>query len=168
MKDLFNKVSEKAVAARDSIKETVEASLNFEALTEKFSGMSDSAKDKATNFTNDLISLAPIIEEIGFKTNGITINMGLPPDVTFHFEKHKEITSERRESILAQHKGNIMLGTIVKALISADSFQERLKLGSFSFNTIDICVGLTPGVSIQLVPKEATAPALAEAITQEG
>lgn len=154
MKEFLAKVSDKVSATRDAVTEGFDTMLSFDSISEKFTGLTDAAREKSANFTNELISLSPIIEEVGFKTNGITINMGLPPDVTFHFEKFKDISSERREEILQQHKGNIMLGTIVKALISADNFQSKLKLGSFEFSTIDLCVGLTPGVSIQLVPNK--------------
>jgi hypothetical protein len=154
MKDLFNKVSEKVSETRGSVMDAVEKGISLDALSEKFSGMTDAAREKSAAFTNDLISLSPIIEEIGFKTNGITINMGLPPDVTFHFEKFKDIDTVRKDEILAQHKNKLMLSTIVKALMGADSFQDKLKLGTFRFSTIDLCIGLTPGVSIQLVPKK--------------
>lgn len=154
MKDLFNKVTEKVSEHTDAVKDMMDANLNFSKFSEKFTGMTDAAKEKSIGVMNDLISLAPIIDEMGFKTTGITVSLGLPPDVTFHFQKAKDISEEEREAILAQHKDKAMLATIVKTLFLADSYQQKLKLGSFRFTNIDVCIGLTGGVSFQLVPKE--------------
>jgi hypothetical protein len=154
MKDLFNKVSEKVAEQKDAVKEAMEANLNFAKFSEKFTGMTDNAKEKSIEFMNDLISLSPIIDEIGFKTTGISVSIGLPPDVTFHFTKTKDVSEEERTAILEQNKDKAMLGTIVKMLFMADSYQQKLKLGSFRFTNIDVCVGLTGGVTFQLVPKD--------------
>lgn len=149
MKDIFNKVTEKVSDAKNSVLD----SFSLESLSEKFTGMTDAAKEKATTFTNELISLAPILEEMGFKTTGISITMGLPPDVTFHFIKGDDVSPERRRELLELHKDKAMLGTITKMLVTTDEYQDKLKLGSFHFSTIDLCIGLTPGVTIQLTPK---------------
>jgi hypothetical protein len=154
MKEFLNKVSDKVVEKKDAAMEAFEANLNFAKFSEKFTGMTDSAKEKSITFTNDLIALSPIIDEIGFKTTGISISLGLPPDVTFHFQKTKEIAEEQRNAILEQHKDKVMLGTIVKTLLMADSYQQKLKMGSFRFTNIDVCIGLTGGVTFQLVPKD--------------
>ncbi|OJW81150.1 MAG: hypothetical protein BGO69_04425 [Bacteroidetes bacterium 46-16] len=155
MKELLNKVSEKIGDTRDAVMDSLEHAFSIEKLTEKFSSMTDSAREKSANFTSDIISLSPIIEEIGFKTKGITLAIGLPPSATFHFEKFKDIAAERREEILAQHKDNAMLGIIVKTLVAADDYQKKIKLGNFKFECIEVCIGLGPGVNVQLVPKEA-------------
>lgn len=154
MKDLFNKISENVAEKKEAAKEAWDSNFNFSKLSEKFTGMAEDAKEKSIQFMNDLISLSPIIDEIGFKTTGISISLGLPPDVTLHFQKTKEVSEEQREVILNQHKDKAMLGTIVKTLFIADSYQQKLKLGSFRFTNIDVCVGLTGGVTFQLVPKD--------------
>lgn len=154
MKELLNKMSEKVAEKKDAAIEAFEANINFAKFSEKFTGMTESAKEKSITFTNDLIALSPIIDEIGFHTTGITVSLGLPPDVTFHFQKFKDIAAEKRDAILEQHKDKLMLGTIVKTLLLADSYQQKLKLGSFRFTNIDVCIGITGGVSFQLVPKD--------------
>ncbi|MBS1584538.1 MAG: hypothetical protein JSS82_03145 [Bacteroidetes bacterium] len=153
MKELINKVSDRISDAKDAVKDGMEGIFNFEKLTEKFSDMTDSAREKSANFTSDLISLSPIIEEIGFKTKGITLGIGLPPSATFHFAKFKDVDEERRNAIIEQHKEKPLLSVIVKTLITADDYQKKIQLGSFKFDCIEVCIGLTPGVNVQLIPK---------------
>ncbi len=148
MKDFLNKMTEKVSEAKDSVLD----SISLDKITEKLGNISDAAKEKITNTTNELISLSPIIEEMGYKTTSISITIGLPPDVTFHFEKTADVSAERRAEIMEQHKDKAMLGTIVKMLVTTDEYRDKLKMGSFKFNNIDVCIGLTPGMTIQLVP----------------
>ncbi|MBS1781341.1 MAG: hypothetical protein JST70_18585 [Bacteroidetes bacterium] len=150
MKDFLNKMSEKASDMKDAVSE----SFSMDKLSEKIASISDGAKDKITQTTNDLISLSPIIEEMGYKTTSISVTVGLPPDVTFHFQKTADVSAERRAEIMAQHKDKALLGTVVKMLVTTDEYRDKLKLGAFKFNNIDVCIGLTPGMTIQLVPEE--------------
>lgn len=150
MKDFLNKMTEKASEMKDAMADT----FSLEAISEKIAGIGDAAKEKITNTTNELISLSPVIEEMGYKTTGISVTVGLPPDVTFHFQKTADVSPERRQEILDQNKDKAMLGTIVKMLVTTDEYRDKLKLGSFKFNNIDVCIGLTPGMTIQLVPEQ--------------
>jgi len=150
MKEFLNKMSEKASDMKDAVSE----SFSMDKLSEKIASISDGAKDKITKTTNDLISLSPIIEEMGYKTTSISVTVGLPPDVTFHFQKTADVSAERRAEIMAQHKDKALLGTVVKMLVTTDEYRDKLKLGAFKFNNIDVCIGLTPGMTIQLVPEE--------------
>lgn len=149
MKDFLNKVTEKASEMKDAAMD----SISIEKLTEKITSVGDAAKEKITNTTNELISLSPILEEMGYKTTSISVTVGLPPDITFHFEKTAEVSAERRQEIMEQHKDKAMLGTMVKMLVTTDEYRNKLKLGSFKFSNIDVCIGLTPGMTIQLVPE---------------
>ena len=153
MKDMFNKLSDKVTETTGSMMEGFENMFSLESMADKFANMSDSAKEKYVKYNNDLISLSPIIEEIGFKTTQIDLSMGIPPSFTFHFEKTKDVTPERRTEILDQHKDNALLKPIVKMLVAADNYQNKIQLGSFRFTCIEVNLGLTPGVNLVLTPK---------------
>ena len=149
MKDFRNKMTDKASDMKDAMMD----SISLDKITEKLSSIGDAAKEKVTNTTNELISLSPIIEEMGYKTTSISVTIGLPPDIIFHFQKVADVSVERRQELLEQHKDKAMLGTIVKMLVTTDEYRDKLKLGSFKFNNIDVCIGLTPGMTIQLIPE---------------
>ncbi|MCB9047055.1 MAG: hypothetical protein H6550_13055 [Chitinophagales bacterium] len=153
MKEMFTKISDKVSETTGTMMEGFENLFSLEKLADKFSDMSDASKEKYTKYNNDLISLSPIIEEIGFKTSEIELSMGIPPSFTFHFEKIKDTSPERRQEILAQHSENKLLKPIVKMLIAADNYQDKIKLGSFKFSCIEVSLGLTPGVNLILTPK---------------
>jgi hypothetical protein len=154
MKEIFNKMTEMVSDTKDAIMDNLEKAFNPANLMEKFSNATDAAREKIASYTDQLISLSPIIEEIGFKTKSISVDLGLPPSVSFSYEKVKDIEPERRDEILNEHKDKALLGPIVKTLVTADNFQKRLVLGSFKFKAIKITFGLTPAMGLELVPKE--------------
>ncbi len=154
MKDMFNKFSDKVTETTGSMMEDLGNMFSPDKLAEKLTGMSDASREKYTKYTNDLISLSPTIEAIGFKTSEINLSMGIPPSFTFHFEKIKDTTPEEREAILQQHNDNLLLRPIVKMLIAADTYQSKIQLGSFKFSCIEVSLGLTPGVNMILTPKD--------------
>jgi hypothetical protein len=153
MKDMISKMTQKATEVKDSMKETMENMLSLEKLSDKFSGISDKTTNLYAQYTSDLIALSPIIEEIGFRTTEIDFNISVPPSFVFHFEKIKETTPEKKQEILDLHKENRFLAPVVKMLITADTFQSKIKLGSFKFRSVKINLGLTPGINLVLVPK---------------
>ena len=154
MKDIFNKMNEKASEMQDAMKESFENIFSLEKTMERFSKMSEDSREKYAKYNSDLIAISPLIEEIGFKTKEITLSMGIPPSFTFHFEKFKDITPERREEILNAHKENKFLAPVVKMLVTADNYQSKIKMGAFKFSCIEIQLGLTPGVNMVLIPKD--------------
>lgn len=154
MKEMFNKFSDKVTETTGSMMEDLGNMFSPEKLAEKLTSMSDASREKYTKYTNDLISLSPTIEAIGFKTSEINLSMGIPPSFTFHFEKIKDTTPEEREAIMQQHKDNLLLRPIVKMLIAADTYQSKIQLGSFKFSCIEVSLGLTPGVNMILTPKD--------------
>lgn len=138
---------------QDAMKESFENIFSMEKMTERFSKMSDDTREKYAKYNSDLIALSPIIEEMGFVTQEITLSMGIPPSFTFHFEKIKDISPERKEQILKEHTDNKFLAPVVKMLLTADNYQSKIKMGNFKFSCIEIELGLSPGVNMILVPK---------------
>lgn len=153
MKDMFTKITDTVSETTSSMMEGFDKMFSLDNLADKFTKMSDASKEKYAKYNNDLISLSPIIESIGFKTAQIDLSMGIPPSFAFHFEKTKDISEEERDAILKAHSDNALLKPIVKMLIAADSYQNKIQLGSFKFSCIEVTLGLTPGVKMVLVPK---------------
>lgn len=153
MKDILNKMTQKLTEVKDTLSEGMENTLNLERLTDKFSSFSETTSNIYAQYTSELVALSPIIEEIGFKTTEIEFNISIPPSFNFHFQKLKDTTPEKRQEILDLHKENRFLAPIVKMLMTADTFQGKVALGTFKFRSVKINLGLTPGVNLILVPK---------------
>lgn len=153
MKDIFGKMTQKITEVKDTMAEGVENMLHLENFTDRFSGISESTNNLYAQYSSELIALSPIIEEIGFKTTEMDFSISIPPSVQLCFEKLKETTLEKKQEILELHKDNRFLAPIVKMLMTADNFQDKITLGNFKFASIKIDLGLAPGLNLKLVPK---------------
>ena len=159
MKDILHKMTGKISDVKDTMIDSMKNMLDLETLADKFSGFTEASANMYAQYTSDLIALSPIIEEIGFKTSEIEFNISIPPSFTFHFQKLKDTTPEKKQEILDLHKENRFLAPIVKMLITADSFQDKVALGTFKFRSVKINLGLSPGLHLTLVPKAQSSPA---------
>ena len=119
----------------------------------KASDLGDAARDKIASVTNELIMLSPLIEQTGFRTKAISIGVGIPPSVTLSFENFKDMTQAERQTVLDKHKDLELLGIIVKTLVAADQFQQKIQPGNFRFAEIQVEVGLSPSITLHMVPK---------------
>src|ERR1043165_4296382 len=138
--------------ASDKLKESKEETAA--KMTEyfgKLNSLKDDAREKLLQYSKELIELIPIIEQCGYRTAGFKIGIGIPPDIIFQFQNFKDISDEERNAILEQHKDKEVLALIVKALVSADSFQQKLHPEKFRMNIIEVMIGLPPSVTIEMV-----------------
>ncbi len=71
--------------------------------------------------------------------------------MVFHFEKFADIKDEEIKRILAENKDKKLLSVLVNTLVSADAFQQKITLGSFSFNEISIELSVPPEVNVKFV-----------------
>jgi hypothetical protein len=129
------------LAASELLKETLS----------NFYDVKDLTREKMATLANDMIALAPIIETTGYRAKEINIGVGIPPRMIFHFEKFADISEEEIARILSEHADKKLLSVIVNTLVSADAFQKKITLGSFSFNEISIELGVPPEVNVKFV-----------------
>lgn len=120
-----------------------------------FYDVKDLTKEKAAALTNDVIALAPVIEQTGYRIKEINIGVSVPPRIIIHFEKFAEISQEQIDAILQENQDKRLLKVIVQTLKAADSFQQKLTTGSFTFNEINISLSVPPEVQIKFMNSQA-------------
>lgn len=120
-----------------------------------FYDVKDLTKEKAAALTNDVIALAPVIEQTGYRIKEINIGVSVPPRIIIHFEKFAEISQEQIDAILQENQDKRLLKVIVQTLKAADAFQQKLTTGSFTFNEINISLSVPPEVQIKFMNSQA-------------
>ncbi|MBY0386246.1 hypothetical protein K2X05_13900 [bacterium] len=155
MKEIINKVTDTiGTTITDSFLETAESiKEHFGQQMTKMNDLADAAKDKMAEQVSQLIEISPTLQKLGFLTEGIAVSMALPPAATFKFKKISEIDMSVYEKLMEESQDKLLVKNLLRALLSADQCQKRIKMGSFSVTNIEIQVGLTPGVSFQLSPR---------------
>lgn len=155
---LKDKLTDIASKTSEQIQQQLEESRG--KLKEQFSKLSDlgdDAREKLVDYANQLIDLLPIIEQCGYKSAGMKIDISIPPRITFLFENLKDISEIERHKILDANSDKELLALMVKALVSADALQSKLHKGNFRLKVIEMTVGIPPSVVIELKPAPKSA-----------
>jgi len=118
-------------------------------VTEYIGDLKEEGKEKSVNYINGLTEIVPIIATTGYTLKGVDIEVAIPPGLNLHFEKSENISKEKIDEIIEANKDKEMLQTIVKTLVMADEFHNKLKMGSLLFSTISVNLSIPPKVTIK-------------------
>lgn len=133
---------------KDSLKGKVAGASEF------LGDLKEEGKEKFINYVNGLSDIIPIIAQTGYRLKGIDMEVSIPPGVDMHFEKFKNISKEEIDHILEANKDKELLRSIVKALVTADEFHKKLKMGDLLLTDISVNLSLPPKVTIKFLKKK--------------
>jgi len=122
---------------------------SLSATVDKISDLKDSGIEKISEPINELSNGLPLIEEAGFKVEEISIDLGIPPEISIGFSKMNEVKSESIQSLIDQHAERKILVIVLKALLTANNIQSKITFNKFIFAGVSIKLGLPPSVSLK-------------------
>jgi vacuolar-type H+-ATPase subunit H len=154
-KESAGNLADKAKESASSIKE--KAADKFLEIKENFLGeeekeIEEEFKENNSSKLKDTIQKITdsitLINKSGYEFKGIGANLGLSlgMNLTFHFTK--DISDEDREALLIEAEDKKFIKLILKMLFKADDFYRSIKLGSYELDTVNITLGLAPGMSL--------------------
>jgi hypothetical protein len=120
-----------------------------DALSVKVTALKEAGADKIKNYMDEISHGLPLIEEAGFKVDGINIDLSLPPDISIGFSKTNEVTSETIQLLIEDNQDKKLLCLILNALQSANNLQSKITMDKFVFAGVSIKLGLPPEVSLK-------------------
>ncbi len=118
-------------------------------VTEYIGDLKEEGKEKSISYINGLSEILPIVAKTGYRLKGVDIEMALPPGINLQFEKFENISKEEIDKIMEADKDKDLLQTIVKTLVMADEFHNKLKMGDLLFTTISVNLSIPPKVSLK-------------------
>ena len=115
--------------------------------------LKEAGAEKINAPVNDILGIAPLIEETGFNMKDVSVDIGIPPGITLSFIKEKDIAPETVEKLLQDNKEKEILKLIVGALQKADAAQKSMNLQNYIFKGLSMRLGLPPDVSLKFEKK---------------
>jgi hypothetical protein len=91
---------------------------------------------------------ASLFKEAGYDIGSINANVSLPPEISITFKYLDSAALEKRDGLIQKAKDNKVAVIILKSLFKASDFSESIKLGNYKLNSINVKLGLIPGISI--------------------
>jgi uncharacterized protein (UPF0210 family) len=109
-----------------------------------------SGQDKIKETFTTFSEYASLFKEAGYEIGSINANVSLPPEISITFKYLDSAPVEKREGLIERAKDNKVAVIILKSLFKASDYSETMKIGSFKLKTINIKLGLIPGISVSL------------------
>ena len=144
----IKKIKEGVSGVVESFDSRVKDSLSF------LKDVKEAGKEKVSATINDILGLAPLIEETGFSMRNLNFDAGIPPGITLEFTKEKEVSEEDIDKLLNENKNKDALNLIVRALQKADNLQKGMDLEHYKFERLTMKFGFPPDVSLKFTRKE--------------
>jgi hypothetical protein len=144
---------EKAKAAAASVSETISNIKGFFWDDERIE-IINQFKEKAEDKLNDVLEIVSkyktLFAEAGYEVHGLNASLSIPPDIAISFKFIGTLDKEKREGIVSQASESRLATIILKSLFKASDFAETIKIGEMKLQSINITLGLIPGISISM------------------
>ena len=160
----------KLVDAAKKVTESVAAKageVTRSAASDSLRDMASGVKDQLADVTTDLkeMSIAkleealadfnaalPLLRDAGYVLDGVSVKLGLNPQIVANFAGGAVLSEERVEAILEEHSGRKLTSLLVKAVRHATTLQSKLTISGMRADGLSVEVGLVPQVTVKFSP----------------
>jgi hypothetical protein len=108
----------------------------------------DSSTSKIQENLNKLGNSSDLFLRSGYELKDVNINLGLPPVIATSFHFLKDISEEDQVKLLEETKDNRLIYIIIKCLLKASNYFDKIKVGDFKLSSVSISLSLAPGINI--------------------
>lgn len=146
-------IFEKAKAAAASVTESISSLKDFFWDDERIE-IINQFKEKTENKLNEVLETVSkykaLFTEAGYELNGLNASLSIPPDLAISFKFLGALEAEKRKAIISQTSESRLASIILKSLFKASDYAETIKIGEMKLKSINITLGLIPGISISM------------------
>ena len=150
VEDLIEKAKESASAITDKLAEIKENLIGEEskAIMDEFR---EAGSSKVKEIVEMLEDSKNYITRSGYELNSAHVSLGLPPEIGLSFNYKSEVGEAERTQLIEEVKDRKVLSIILKCLFKAGDFHKSAQFKEYKLGSVDISLGLTPGVNINFI-----------------
>jgi hypothetical protein len=112
--------------------------------------LSGAAMEKMTEWLDDYKKAIAVIETFGFTVGKFKVGMGIPPEVQASVSGSIEnIHPDKLKTMVAEHSGEALLVSLLKALILSKQIWEQLDL-NLTGVILRITLGVPPKIEVEI------------------
>lgn len=139
----------------------------FDKVKAAAQGLSDKAKewvdagiDKFKESLDALLALADRAEldRVGYRLTDVEIEVSLTPRIVVFLDRTREVDDEAFAALLANHKDDSTVSTLLKALQQANAMDRRLRPRGRSMAGLRAELGVPPVLSLRYIAAEPVHP----------
>jgi hypothetical protein len=125
----------KAKRAKDKVK----------AVAGKFPGAG-----KVKRLLGEFEAAIPVLKDLGYELSDATIKVAVPPSMVANFEITREVSEEEMNAAAKEHKGEKVLGMVIKMLSRARKVQDNVHVAGLKPSSTGVEIGMFgTGVSVK-------------------
>lgn len=109
----------------------------------------DSGVEKVKEVLSTLNNSGELFEKSGFHPASLNVALGIPPVISAGFTVKEKISADDRIKILEEADSNKIIKIIISCLFKASDFYDKIQIGTYKLNSIDIKLGLIPGIALK-------------------
>jgi hypothetical protein len=148
--DLIEKAKDSATTITDKISE-----LTNNLIGDESKAIIDEFKDAGTNKVKEVVDMIEAskiyITRAGYELSSLHISLGLPPQIGLSFKYQSEVSVDDKKKLLEEVEERKVLSVILKCLFKAGDFYKSAKFKEYKLGSVNISLGLTPGVNVNFV-----------------
>jgi hypothetical protein len=148
--NLIQKAKDSASTITDKISELTDNLIGDES-NAIMSEFKDAGLNKAKEIVDMLDQSKSFITRSGYELSSIHVSIGIPPQIGLLFKYQSEVSDDDKKKLLEEVEGRKVLSIILKCLFKAGDFYTSAKFKEYKLGSVDISLGLTPGVNINFV-----------------
>jgi len=119
-------------------------------VTEKISDATQAGQDKLEESIGNINGITSAIRELGYSLNGISIGVGLIPDIQFELSGLTKTMDESTfERIMEEQKESKIICATLKALQTASILQNKIHIMGMCSDVAVITLGFPPKISLK-------------------
>ncbi len=144
----------------------VKAKASAASVTEKISSLKENLwddekaeiinqfKEKAEGKLNEVVETInkykSLFTEAGYDIKSMSASLSIPPDISMTFASLGAVDKASREDISLRASESKLATIMLKSLFKASDFADTVKVGQMKLKSINITLGLIPGISITI------------------
>lgn len=149
----FKKALESAPAKVAEIRQTIaESAGQFQKLKhdvqESVSGLHADSEDKLLAALAEIDGNLDVLEEAGYRLEGVEMEMGLNQRLIVHLHKEEEVEKRTLLFLVKQNEGRATIHSILEALIKAEDVEEEVSLTNMKYRELIVEAGVLPCVRL--------------------
>jgi hypothetical protein len=120
-----------------------------ERLTGKVAEIKESAVSGIKDLADDLNQRLPALREAGYTLTHVALEVGIAPKIKATFSAAPDISQERIDAVIEEHKDARVTVALLKALYGAYKLQGSIRIGGMRPLDIELELGLTPAAIVR-------------------
>jgi hypothetical protein len=148
--DLIEKAKDSASTLTEKISELTNNLIGDESqiIMDEFK---DAGANKVKEIVNNIEASKIYVTRAGYELISFNVSLGLPPQISLSFKYQSEVSADDKKKLLEEVEERKVLSVILRCLFKAGDFYTSAKFKEYKLGSVNISLGLTPGVNINFV-----------------